>query len=254
MDRAAKYKEDFSKLKRDGNLMLRALQNEHNAEKLQGEEKKQLPDVRQTYQAWYSEALACVKQLVPDRVEDFVSYYKPLRERKSLQSGNYTMHDYLFGRTVLRPDHTYKVPVHAAVSAFYQQLNIIEGLEKRFESTLFDIKTLVHADVLDDELSAAEELNKKGFHRGAGAVAGVVLEAHLSAVCDAHKITSAKSATISPLNDALKKADVIDTVTWRFIQHLGDIRNKCDHKGKEPTKDEVSELVQGVRKISKTVF
>lgn len=109
---------------------------------------------------------------------------------------------------------------------------------------------------LDDELHAADELNSKGFQRGAGAIAGVVLEGHLSSVCERHRISlRKKDPSISDLNDALKTGDVIETATWRFIQHLGDLRNKCDHKKQtEPTKEEVSELVDGVRKIIKTVL
>jgi hypothetical protein len=61
--------------------------------------------------------------------------------------------------------------------------------------------------------------------------------------------------TISDFNELLKGGDVIDLVMWRFIQHLGDIRNLCDHgKDREPTKDEVLELIDGVDKVIKTVF
>lgn len=137
-----------------------------------------------------------------------------------------------------------------------QQASIVEGLANRFESTLFDIRTLVHADLLDDELESAEELNRKGFHRGAGAIAGVVLESHLASVCDRHSIRTKKSApTISDFNDALKASSLLDVPQWRFIQHLGDLRNKCDHKKQtDPTKADVLELIAGVRKITKTVL
>ncbi|HET9615854.1 MAG TPA: hypothetical protein VFP74_01690, partial [Pseudolabrys sp.] len=93
------------------------------------------------------------------------------------------------------------------------------------------------------------------FARGAGAIAGVVLEGHLAAVCKNHSVAiSKKKPTLSDFYEALKKANVIDQQTWRFIQHLGDIRNSCDHKGKDPTKESVDDLIAGVRKISKTTF
>lgn len=39
------------------------------------------------------------------------------------------------------------------------------------------------------------------------------------------------------------------------IQHLGDIRNLCDHnKDREPTKEEVEELINGIDQIIKTNF
>jgi len=56
------------------------------------------------------------------------------------------------------------------------------------------------------------------------------------------------------LNDALKNASVLEIAQWRFIQHLGDIRNLCDHhKGADPTKEQVDDLINGVAKIVKTV-
>jgi hypothetical protein len=57
------------------------------------------------------------------------------------------------------------------------------------------------------------------------------------------------------LNDLLKKNDIIDVPTWRFVQRLGDLRNLFDHKKHaEPTKENIAELIEGVRKIIKTVF
>lgn len=92
--------------------------------------------------------------------------------------------------------------------------------------------------------------------RGAGAVAGVVLEGHLQRVATNHQISISKKApTISDLNDPLKSAGVYDIPTWRKVQHLADIRNLCDHKKeREPTKNEVEELISGVGAIVKTVY
>ena len=104
-------------------------------------------------------------------------------------------------------------------------------------------------------LKAAAELNKRGFARGAGAIAGVVLEGHLATMCNNRSVSIAKKKpTPSDFYQALKSAKLIDQATWRFIQHLGDIRNSCDHKGKDPTKESVDDLIAGVRKISKTVL
>jgi hypothetical protein len=251
-----RYEADLTRLVLDGKRIAVAMQYECDPKEAQktGLKREELPSPRQAYQAWYSEALACVRQLLPDRVEDFISYYKPLKPRKVLGAANYTISDYLVGATIPR-NSVWVVPADAALSAIYNQYQIVEAILDRLESTLFNIRALVHADLLDDELAAAEELNKQGFPRGAGAIAGVVLEAHLAAVSETHNIKLAKTATISTLNDALKKADVLDVATWRFVQHLGDIRNKCDHKGAtDPTRDEVRELVEGVKKITKTVF
>ena len=92
--------------------------------------------------------------------------------------------------------------------------------------------------------------------RAAGAIAGVVLEKHLDEVCVAHNIKiTKKHPSIADLNEALKNASAIETPQWRFHQHLADIRNLCDHsKSAEPTVDQVSDLIEGVAKVTKTVF
>lgn len=48
---------------------------------------------------------------------------------------------------------------------------------------------------------------------------------------------------------------MIDISRWRQIQFLGDVRNLCDHKKeKEPTEEQVEELIEGVEKVIKNVF
>jgi hypothetical protein len=105
-------------------------------------------------------------------------------------------------------------------------------------------------------LDAARELTKHGFLRGAGAIAGVVLEKHLLQVAQNHSLSIRKQhPTISDLNDALKNGSVLDVPQWRGIQRLGDLRNLCDHnKHREPTEIELAELIDGVEKITKTLF
>jgi hypothetical protein len=64
-----------------------------------------------------------------------------------------------------------------------------------------------------------------------------------------------KNPTISDFNEALKTAAVIDLPQWRFIQHLADLRNICDHaRTPDPTKAQIDDLLAGVKKVTKTVF
>lgn len=255
-----RYKKDIEKLTLEGHLLEIAMVIEtfpEQKEKLNMSEKelKKIPDFNKKYQSWYSEAVVCISQLLSERLEDFTSYYKPLKPRKDITFGNYTVSDYLKGLTITRGPSQKVVAPEAAIPAFEQQVNIVESLKQRFESSLFDIRALVQADLFDNELYAAEELNKKGFLRGAGAVAGVVLEGHLRTICKQHEIAAARNAMLAKLNDLLKEKGVLDTPTWRFIQHLIDLRNLCDHKmAKEPTKEDIEGLVDGVRKVTKTVF
>ncbi len=267
-----KYKKDLEQLISDGGQLLNAMQYECFPERFENaltkaykdkskseiqEIKKRLPSFTNKYQDWYSESLAVVKLLLSDRLADFVKLYEKPRGRKDITHENYVIEDYLQGLTVTRGALEIKVvSPEAAIPKFQQQLNILASAKKRFESSLFDIKQLLQADLFDSELEAAKELNKKGFIRGAGAMAGVVLESHLTQVCENHNIKiTKKDPSVNDLNNLLKSNDIIEVSTWRFIQHLGDLRNKCDHNKKsDPTEQEVEELIEGVAKIAKSVF
>lgn len=218
---------------------------------------KTLPNFGSEYQTWYSEAKALIRQLLPDRLADFVRHYEKPKPRKDITYENYRIEDFLQGLSITSGWENKKVVgPDAAIPHFTQQLAILKSAKKRFESTLFDIRQLVQADIFDSELDAARELLKNGYGRGAGAVAGVVLEHHLAQVSANHQLTvKKKNPTISDFNDLLKEAQVIDTPDWRFIQHLGDLRNLCDHKkATDPTKEQVEDLISGVAKITKSLF
>ena len=264
-----RYKKDLETLLAKGDYLHLAMQAEcvpdkFNAalEKEYGEKTKEilqaLPSFIEEYQAWYSEAQVLIRQLLPERLSDFVRHYEKPKPRKDITYENYRIEDCLQRLTVTRggwPEEKVVGP-DAAIPHFRQQLAILKSVRARFESSLFDIRQLVQADLFDSELDAAKELANKKFTRSAGALAGVVLERHLAQVCDNHGIKFAKKAPcISDLNNALKEADLLDVPQWRFVQHLADIRNLCDHNKKsEPTAEQVDDLVAGVMKITKTLF
>lgn len=214
-----------------------------------------LPDFKATYQSWYSECIALLKQLLPDRLNDFVRLYEKPKGRKEIGFENYRIEDALQGLRISRLGEVI-ADSKSALPHLRQQVAILDSLKARFESSLFDIRQLVQADLLDSELEAARELLKHKFTRAAGAVAGVVLEKHLAEVCSVRGVKIVKKHPgISDLNEALKNAGAIETPEWRFNQHLADIRNLCDHnKNKEPTMDQVNDLIDGVAKVTKTVF
>jgi len=263
-----RYKQGLDSLIRAGEQLELAMQKECVPEQFIRELKKAfgdrtsdilkaLPKFHEAYQPWYSEAKVLVKQLLPDRLSDFVRHYEKPKPRKDITYENYRIEDYLQGLNITRGFEREKVVgPDAAIPQFRQQLAILKSVKARFESSLFDIRQLVQADLFDSELDAAEELAKKKFMRAAGALAGVVLERHLAQACDNHAIKlTKKDPTISELNDALMKSGGVDTPQWRFVQHLADIRNLCDHNKKsEPTGEQVNDLVAGVKKITKTIF
>ncbi len=263
-----KYKEQLIKLENKGGLLLNAMQFECHPEEFEKQLKKMLKDgykdyiktipaFNSEYQNWYSEALAVIKQLIPDRLSDFVRLYEKPKTRKDISFGNYVIEDYLQGLRVTQGYYKeVKVSPSAAIPQFQQQLAILKSANQRFESSLFEIVQLVQADVLDSELDSARLLQKNKFYRAAGAIAGVVIEKHLSQICNNHNIAiSKKNPTISDFNDILKNSEVVEVAQWRFIQHLADLRNLCDHnKAKEPTNADIEDLISGTEKITKTIF
>jgi hypothetical protein len=263
-----RYKKDLDSLLTNGELLSMSLQHECYGEEFEKAVKDQLggkakeyldslPKFSKAYQPWYSEAKSLIKQLLPDRLADFVRHYEKPKPRRDINFENYRIEDCLQGLTITRGFHKEKiVGQEGAVPHFKQQIAILQSVKARFESSLFDIRQLVQADLFDSELDAAKELLRQKFTRAAGALAGVVLERHLAQVCENHSVKIAKKDPgISDLNDALKKATVLDVSQWRFMQHLGDIRNLCDHSKKvEPTAEQVDDFISGVMKVTKTVF
>ena len=259
------YKDDLDALLAKGGQLLNAIQYEcaptefeevaiENIGDKTQEFLRTLPSFKDEYQAWYSEAIALIRQLLPDRLPDFTRYYEKPKTRKEINYENYTIEDYLQGLTLTRAGSLVVGP-DAAIPRFRQQMSIASSIRSRFESTLFELRQLAQADLFDSELDSAKELARNKFARPAGVIAGVVLERHLKGVCESHNVTVRKKHTIANLNDALKVAKVIDIPQWRSIQHLADLRNICAHdKGRDPTLDETLVLISEVDKVAKTVF
>lgn len=201
------------------------------------------------YEAWYSKAFLAVKQLQPDRLDDFKKLYED-KTRKSLDIATYCISDAL--RTI-QHNRNYYGPWTAALCVL-RQVNIVEACLDALDSKLRDIRTILQADVFDSEIDTAKHLLYLGYIRAAGAICGVILEKHFATVCTKRGIImEKKNPTISEYNNILKDI-AYDIIEWRRIQRLGDIRNLCDHnKNREPTKDEVSELISGTEKTIKTV-
>lgn len=239
--------------------MINELKEEYKADfvKLSKEEKSlcEGKSFKNKYNAWYNESLMLVKQLMPDRVDDFIMQYRQPK-RKEITFSTYTISDYLMDVEIHDAWDNISVGRKTGLIKIQQQYSIIVSLKHRFASSLYDIRQLVQADMMDSEIEAAKHLLKNGFLRAAGAICGVVLEKHLSNVCNKHGLKSKKkNPCVNDFNQLLKDEEVIDTAIWRYICMLGDIRNLCDHhKNEEPRQDQVSDLIIGTDKIIKTVF
>jgi hypothetical protein len=215
------------------------------------------PDFIEAYQQWYTPALKLVSLLGTDRFEEFCSYYLVNPSRDQLNASTYVIQDYVSGVKPVRsiaPGSDFHSQT-IITSKFASQLGLLKSLSIRIDSVLSDVKGHLFAELQDKELRVASQLIEVNL-RAAGAVAGVVLEGHLQQVAANHGISIAKkNPTVSDLNNPLKENGVYDIVLWRRIQYLADIRNCCDHKKeREPTEEEVKDLIAGADKIIKTIF
>ena len=192
------------------------------------------------YEAWYSLSLRFVSNVLPERAGDFKKLYWD-------KSSRYDIRGYLVHGETQYPEQI--------ASRLENQIALLQAAQTALGSVLTDLRGTLQADLFDSELDAASSLVKNGFLRGAGAMAGVVLERHLRSVCENHRVAVGKKFTISRLNTVLKEAGILELTDWRRIQLLGDLRNKCDHQQKkDPTSDDVTDLIDGVAKIIKKVF
>jgi len=209
---------------------------------------------RLEYHKWYTSALPVVRDLLPDRLAEFQRLHH-LDRRKDITPETYTLEDWMNGLQVMRGLEEVFDRDAVAATKFSNQVLILQSAESRLTGALANIRGVLQADLFDTELDAARELKKNGHLRAAGAVAGVVLEGHLAEMCSNHGIVvRKKDPTIGDYNDLLKNEEVLDVPQWRLVQTLGDLRNLCSHKkSREPTADEVEELVDGVDKAIKTL-
>ena len=192
----SKFGKDLDRLIQKGELLDSAIRHDCFGEEFEETLRKsnsketvtaylnKLPDFKQDYQAWYTEAHALLKQTLLDRVQDFESYYKYPRVRKEITFENYMIRDYLQGLCVSRGtgfNRKIIVDGSAAIPEFQQQLNIVRAAKSTLTSTLIDLTLILQADLFDSEIDSADAISKVGYFRAAGAICGVVIEKHLKA-------------------------------------------------------------------------
>lgn len=200
-----------------------------------------------SYQHWYSKALWVMRTLGADRYEEFKRYYEPDPKRKALGYGTYVIQDFVKGTVPGGYEHKDFDTKAQATLCLLNQVVLLSSVQERIDSILSDLESTLFADLKDAELATASVLLKTSA-RAAGALAGVVLEAHLQRVAGANQVKITKRhPTVNDLNEPLKQAGVYDTATWRKISYMADVRNLCVHKkGDDPRPEQVQELIEGV--------
>ena len=98
MKNLEKYKEDLKRLLETGHELQLCMNWECNREQYVAALKKEnpeeweeikkplekLPPFAEGYQIWYSEAKTLIRQLLPDRLDDFIGYYEKPKGRKDI--------------------------------------------------------------------------------------------------------------------------------------------------------------------------
>lgn len=201
-----------------------------------------LPNFKMDYQTWYTDAKSIVRDIIPDRLRDFVSQYdRP--NRKTLLPHNYTIDDYLNGLTAWE-----FVKTSLGFARMEQQLAILCAAEQRILHSTQDIRQMIATDLLNGGVRVARDMLRRKFTRAAAVVAGVVFEQHLIHTCYAHGVRIPKGRpSATQINNLLMGANAVDHDQYQANQDLVDLVNICSiDSAYEPLPKSVSDLIQRV--------
>ena len=141
-----------------------------------------------------------------------------------------------------------------ALNSYYfkECYGALEAASRDYEGgMLFEIRSLVTAEVLDDFLEQAEHLFAQGFHTPAASLTGAVLEDALRKLSEAKGIPVPEKTSIDKLNAELAKAGVYDKLVLKRITAIADVRNNADHGHFDKfKKEDVEDMLKWVRRFS----
>jgi hypothetical protein len=131
----------------------------------------------------------------------------------------------------------------------HEALGILKAAKVDYENGyLFQVRSLIEAEVFDDFLDQANYLLQSGYIGPAAVLAGSVLEDGLRRLCIRGQITLPPRPTIEPMNVELAKAGVYNALVKQKITALGALRNRAAHgKWDEFTKPDVEQMLSQVR-------
>lgn len=108
------------------------------------------------------------------------------------------------------------------------------------------IRSLIQAEVFEDELEQAAELLSSGYVPAAAVISGIVLESKLRSLCLNNNIPIGK---MDKMNVDLTKAGVHNMIAQKKITALAAIRNSAAHgKSNEFTSADVQSMIEEVRR------
>jgi hypothetical protein len=120
---------------------------------------------------------------------------------------------------------------------------------------LFEIRSLVEAELFADFLGQAEELLDAGYVAPAAVVAGCVLEDGLRKLCRAKGVSVSEKPKLDRLNADLAKAEVYNKLVQKRVTAIADVRNNAAHGNwDEFDGDDVRDMIQWIAKFTEEHF
>lgn len=135
---------------------------------------------------------------------------------------------------------------------FGTNLDIFNGLFTIFNAIkddyengyLTSYKSLIQAEVFENELEQAKELLNSGYISAAAVISGTVLETSLRELCDRASLPHGK---LDKMNADLVKNGAYNTIQQKQITAMAGIRNSAAHgKPDEFNKDDVSMMITNI--------
>jgi len=142
---------------------------------------------------------------------------------------------------------------NSATNPFYLEhcLGVVEAAHRDFEAgLLFDVRSLIAADLLGGFMEQAETLLAAGYHVPTASLAGAVLEDTMRKLCEKHGINNPPTLGINALNSELFRNDIYDKLIQKRITAIADIRNNADHGNfNKFTKEDVVDMVKWINRF-----
>lgn len=155
---------------------------------------------------------------------------------------------------LLEQNHVYVHNFREKVKDGYQShVKIGQGILRAVKEDvlggyLFNIKTLISAEVFTDFLEMSEHLLECGYKDPAASLCGAVLEDGLRRIALNARIKLKNKEDLTSLNHKCADVEVYNRLVQRKIQVWIDIRNNADHgKFNEYSEIDVQEMLKGVK-------
>jgi len=115
---------------------------------------------------------------------------------------------------------------------------------------LESVRSLIQAELFDDELGQARELLNKNYYLAAAVIAGTVLETRMRELSKENNIPVEKNDTLNKMNDNLTKNGVYNSILQKQITALAGIRNSAAHgKADEFSKEQVVDMIKQIETL-----